>query len=186
MNIHMKPDGNILSSPPGVCPGGTSGNSPAFQRRDPGAILSSPEGTAEIKPLRQNTNQNQTITGQKLKSNRHPNSKSVAICVNLWPKFGNAMQLKASAFSPLGARQFLCVFVPRWPIFIEFSPKPLLVSPYAPTALKMNYSKLKAKKSPFFSGRFAGKYWKIRPKPSKKCRGYVGISGDIPANFLPC
>jgi hypothetical protein len=32
------------------CPGGTFGNSPAFQRRDPGALPSSPEGTAEIKP----------------------------------------------------------------------------------------------------------------------------------------
>jgi hypothetical protein len=61
-----------------------------------------------------------------------------------------------------------------------FSQKPLLVTRCAPTALKMNYSKLKAKKSPFFSGPFdwksLGNQTKTLQKVSPKCRNLEGLS----------
>jgi serine protease inhibitor len=62
--------------------------------------------------------------------------------------------------------------------YLPFPPKPLFVSPCAPTALKMNCGKLKAKKSPFFAGHFAGKSLENQAKtPQKmlqKCRNFRG------------
>jgi hypothetical protein len=66
-----------------------------------------------------------------------------------------------------------------------FLQKPLIVSPCAPMALKMNYSKLKAKKSPFFPGHLGRESLenqaKILKKVSSKCRNFRGY----PGRFLP-
>jgi hypothetical protein len=195
MNFYMKPDRNILLSPPAclavaslssvVCYGGRVGvNGPALRSLGEG-MSTHPALNLFIQPTRGYSRV--LALNRKEKTVRFKPNKPV----NHWENPQKRLK-KHLKNMPIPRTNQACQIARSYGLLTtdsglaagsntHFSPKPLFVSPCAPTALKMNYSKLKAKKSPFFTGHFTakslGNQAKTFKKVSPKCRNFRGNPG---------